>query len=114
MTVRSFRYLLNKVYGVHRRGNCSPDWLIRFAIRNELHGPGKLAGYRFMTQVLRKKYHLRVSRDQVMMLLRHLDPQGCASRKRRRLSRRIYRCPGANGTWHLDGYDKNETIWLLH
>ncbi|CAH3036649.1 unnamed protein product, partial [Pocillopora meandrina] len=22
------------------------------------------------------------------------------------LSRHIYRCPGINGTWHLDGYDK--------
>ena len=63
MTVRSLRYVLNKVDGVYRRGNASPDWLIRHAIRRELNGPGKLAGYRFMTKVLRQKYHLRVSRD---------------------------------------------------
>ena len=97
MTIRSLRYLLNKVYGAHRRGNCSPDWLIRFAIR-------------FMMQVLQKKYDLRASRDQVMMLSRHIDPKGCASPKRRRLSWYIYRCPGANGTWHLDGYDKMKSF----
>lgn len=55
MTVRSLRYLLNKVYGVYRQGNASPYWLIRRAIRRELDGPGKFAGYRFMTQLLRKK-----------------------------------------------------------
>ncbi|CAH3142902.1 unnamed protein product, partial [Porites lobata] len=44
-----------------------------------------------MTQVLRQKY-LSVSRDQVMVLLRELDPEGCASHP--------------NGTWHIDGYDK--------
>ena len=106
MTVRSLRYLINKVYGVYRRGNGSPDWLVRHAIRRELNGPGKLAGYRFMTQILRQKYHLTVSRNQVMILLRDCDPEGSASRQRRRLSRRIYRCPGPNGTWHIDGYDK--------
>lgn len=105
MTVRSLRYLLNKVYGVRRRGNGSPEWLVRHAIIREINGPGKLAGYRFMTQVLRQKY-LSVSRDQVMVLLRELDPEGCASRQSRRLTRRIYRCPDPNGTWHIDGYDK--------
>ena len=54
MTVRSLRYLLNKVYGVRRRGNGSPEWLVRHAIIREINGPGKLAGYRFMTQVLRQ------------------------------------------------------------
>ena len=41
-----------------------------------------------------------------MILLRDCDPEGSASRQRRRLSRRIYRCPGPSGTWHIDGYDK--------
>lgn len=45
-----------------------------------------------------------------MMLSRHIDPKGCASPKRRRLSWYIYRCPGANGTWHLDGYDKMKSF----
>lgn len=96
MTVRSLRYLLNKVYGVRRRGSGSPGWLVHHAIIREINGPGKVAGYRFMTQVLRQKYHLRVSRDQVMVLLRELDPEGCASRQSRRLARRIYRCRGPN------------------
>ena len=58
-----------------------------------------------MTQILRQKYHLKVSRNQVMILLRNCDLEGSASRQRRRLSRRIYRCSGPNGTWHIDGYD---------
>ena len=36
-----------------------------------------------MTQVLRQKYHLEVSRNQVMILLRDCDPEGSASRQRR-------------------------------
>ena len=36
-----------------------------------------------MTTVLRQKYHLRVSRDQVMILLRECDPEvKCISSKK--------------------------------
>ncbi|XP_031573563.1 uncharacterized protein LOC116307446 [Actinia tenebrosa] len=63
-------------------------------------------GYRAMTRCLRTKYKLRVSRDAVMNILKEMDPSGVKERKRRKLRRRVYRCPGPNNTWHIDGYDK--------
>ncbi|KAH3719823.1 hypothetical protein DPMN_062707 [Dreissena polymorpha] len=35
-----------------------------------------------------------------------LDPQGIQHRRRRRLRRRQYSCPGPNFVWHIDSYDK--------
>lgn len=63
-------------------------------------------GYSAMTRCLRTRYNLRVSRDTVMRLLKEIDPVGVKQRRARRLRRRIYRCPGPNATWHIDGYDK--------
>ena len=38
--------------------------------------------------------------------MKSLDPAGVERRSGRKLQRRIYRCPGPNFTWHIDGYDK--------
>ena len=82
------------------------------AIREELRGPGQLFGYRTMWQVLRQKYHLKVKRDNVMNLLRELNPRGCERRARRRSIRRTYHSLGANYMWHADGYDELKPFWL--
>ncbi|KAK5619159.1 hypothetical protein CRENBAI_024064 [Crenichthys baileyi] len=65
-----------------------------------------------MWQVLKQKYHLRVKRDQVMNLLRGLNPQGCERRARRRFIRRTYHSMGPNYMWHVDGYDKLKPFGL--
>ena len=39
-------------------------------------------------------------------LLKDIDPEGTDSRRRHRLRRRIYRNPGPNYAWHIDGHDK--------
>ncbi|KAF3845993.1 hypothetical protein F7725_003071 [Dissostichus mawsoni] len=59
-----------------------------------------------MWQVLKQKYSLRVKRDDVMKLLRELNPRGCERRSRRRFTRRTYHSMGPNYMWHADGYDK--------
>ena len=41
-----------------------------------------------------------------MKLLREIDPDGIAMRRRRRLKRRVYESPGPDYCWHMDGYDK--------
>ncbi|XP_039623028.1 uncharacterized protein LOC120537856 [Polypterus senegalus] len=92
--------------GLYRRKEYSSTNAARNAIRLELRGPGQLFGYRTMWQVLRQKYNLRVKRDDVMVLLRELNPRGCERRARRRFIRRTYHSMGPNYMWHADGYDK--------
>ena len=106
ISLRQLKYLINVKYNLRRRRSQSTAHEIRRAVRYELNGPGCLMGYRAMTRCLRTRYNLRVSRDTVMRLLKEIDPAGVAQRRARRLQRRIYRCPGPNATWHIDGYDK--------
>ena len=47
-----------------------------------------------------------VKRDTVMEILRELDPEGVAARKKKSLKRRKYSVPGPDHLWHIDGYDK--------
>ena len=106
ISLRQLKYLINVKYNLRRRRSQSTAHEIRRALCYELNGPGCLLGYRAMTRCLRTRYNLRVSRDTVMRLLKEIDPAGVAQRRARRLQRRIYRCPGPNATWHIDGYDK--------
>ncbi|KAL6486342.1 hypothetical protein MHYP_G00057340 [Metynnis hypsauchen] len=95
-----------KEAGLYRRKEYSSTNAVRNAIRLELYGPGQLFGYRTMWQVLKQKYNLRVKRDDVMVLVRELNPRGCEMRARRRFVRRTYHSMGPNYIWHADGYDK--------
>ena len=42
----------------------------------------------------------------MQLILKDLDPEGTDSRRRHRLRRRIYRNPGPNCAWHINGHDK--------
>ena len=106
ITLRQIKYLINHKYHLRRRVPQSSRRDIERAINLELDGPGSLMGYRAMTRCLRTKYKLKVSRDTVMNILKERDPIGTKERKARKLRRRVYRCPGPNHTWHIDGYDK--------
>lgn len=59
-----------------------------------------------MAAILRKKHHLRVSRETTRRILSQLDPVAVAARSRHRLIRRTYVSRGPNYAWHVDGYDK--------
>ncbi|XP_048111462.1 uncharacterized protein LOC125302346 [Alosa alosa] len=59
-----------------------------------------------MWQTLRQKYSLTVRRDDVMALMRQVDPSGVQLRASQRFVRRVYSSLGPNYTWHVDGYDK--------
>ncbi|XP_066933340.1 uncharacterized protein [Clytia hemisphaerica] len=90
---------------LRRRGNNNQVAIVN-AIQSELRGDGCNLGYRSMHQKLILRHRLNTSREQVRLLLLHLDPEGVESRKRRRLRRRTYHCRGPNDVWHIDGYDK--------
>lgn len=74
-------------------------------IREELEGTGSTMGYRRMHKTLLNKGIL-CRREDVRQVLKYLDPEGVAARKRRRLQRRKYNSPGPNYVWHIDGHDK--------
>ena len=75
-------------------------------IRNEIMSSGQCVGYRSMWQRLVNDYQIKVKRNEVMRLMREIDPEGVASRKAHRLTRRRYNVKGPNFVWHIDGYDK--------
>ncbi|CAL9694886.1 unnamed protein product [Knipowitschia caucasica] len=59
-----------------------------------------------MWQTLKQKHSIVVRRDDVMRLMKSLDPAGTENRSRHRFVRRAYCSGGPNDTWHVDGYDK--------
>lgn len=84
----------------------SPIEEIIMAIINEINGCGLNLGYRAMHQRLRDKYNLNVKQKQVLRLQKIIDPIGVDERSKYRLKRRLYRVPGPNHLWHVDGYDR--------
>ena len=84
----------------------SPVELIIQAILYEHDISGSFLGYRQLTQRLRRKYNLNVTREIVMNYVHVIDPEGVDLRRRRRLKRRKYASPGPNFLWHVDGWDK--------
>lgn len=104
MCARTLRNILRK-NRLYRRKYYSDIVDVACFIMGELNGSGMMHGYRFM--------HLKciqqgfvVKRETVRQLLAILDPVGVAYRRAGRLRRRLYRNPGPNFLWHVDGYDK--------
>ena len=82
---------------------------VKDAVRAELDGPGKLLGYRAMTQKLRMQYHLKVPRHLVRDILADLDPDGVSSRKlQKRKIREKGNFTSKGPLWvvSVDGHDK--------
>ena len=92
-------------YGLSRKGMNVDEELVRRRMQQELDGPGCLYGYRAMWHTL-KLDGIFVPRSVVEQLLKEMDPEGCSSRRGRRLTRRNYVSTGPNYCWHIDGYDK--------
>lgn len=81
----------------------------REAVRKELEGPGKLLGYRAMTQKIRQKYKMKVPRDLVHNLMFDIDPVGLAARlpgAKKKKPKGHFITLGPNWTYSLDGHDK--------
>lgn len=93
ISVRTLKRRL-KEYGVNRRKN-TPNRVVRNIIKQELEGgPSSLLGYRNWWHKLKKSYHLNISRDKVMQILKEIDPEATEERRARRLQRRSYNSRG--------------------
>ena len=107
VSIRTVKRIL-RGYNLRRaRGEESTIETVVHVMPQELENScGSFLGYRQLTQRLRRKYNLKVKRDNVMKYLRIIDREGVERRKRRRLKRRRYTSPGPNFIWHFDDWDK--------
>ena len=104
MSLRTLKRRLSE-YALTKKGNCSAR-RVRSIIHREIQGPSGQLGYRGMWHLLRSSYGISIPRDNVMTMLKELDPDGTEARKAHRLKRRQFISPGPNYSWHADGYDK--------
>ena len=95
-----------RYYNLSRRTNKLPMNRVIECIYNELSsGPNSCFGYRHMYQKLCSK-EAAVSRETVQVIIKSFDPTVVERRSGHKLRCKIYRFPGPNFTWHIDGYDK--------
>ena len=92
--------------GLKRKGRVPIDMSIRRLIETEVHNSSGIKGYRSIWHKLRVNYGIVTNRDEVMKVLKEINPEQSKDRKARKLKRRIYSSPGPNHVWHADGYDK--------
>jgi hypothetical protein len=106
--VRTIKRILKRLNlkRASKRNHSSVESIIRAILRELDSSSGSFLGYRQLTQRLRRKYNLNVTRDIVMTYIRVIDPVGVDQRRSRRLRRRKYTNPGPNFLWHIDGWDK--------
>lgn len=104
----SFRHLKRCIrqLGLRRRTSESDLCNIIRYMLHEMSGSGKCIGYKTMWKRLKLLYGLHVKRSTVLRLMWIIDKDGMERRKKRRLLRRQYSCPGPNFVWHIDGNDK--------
>ena len=104
ISMRTLKRHLRKM-GLYRRKFKSDIMEVIEYVLDELKGPGKMHGYKWMhTKCIGRGFV--VTQDTVRQLLSILDAEGVATRKARRLRRRMYANPGPDAVWHMDGYDK--------
>ena len=89
-----------------RRLQYSPDEQVVAHMLGEMEFSGQCVGYRSMWQRLVVNHNLKIPRDEVLTIMRLVDPVGIEMRKAHRLKRRQYYARGPNFIWHVDGHDK--------
>ena len=104
LSLRTLHRFLRKKNLFRKRNQTTLNEGIVF-IGEELKGSGSCIGYRAMHQRC-VKAGLRINRSTCAVIMKAIDPEGVAARKRRSLKRRLYYSKGTNWVWHLDGYDK--------
>lgn len=75
-------------------------------LRSTQSTPACQFGYRSMQSYLIKEHGKIVAQKTIAKKQRELNPKAVASRKRRKLSRRMYINDGPNDVWHIDQHDK--------
>ena len=101
-----------KKYNLQRRGVTDKEEFndtfckVQRRMTELVNGPWSSVGYRTIWHILEMEGLYRIPRVIVQDLLREMDPDGTALRRKHRLKRRAYQNSGPNYAWHIDGYDK--------
>ena len=90
-------------YSLRRKQIAFNENIVRGIIEREMQGPRSIKGYKSMYQTLRQSYGVHVPRDNVMHILKEIDPSGTGEWKWKKLK---YFSTGPNATWYMDGFDK--------
>ena len=98
-------YRILRKHGLYRKSNQSSFQLVIQFIAAQLTSSGSCIGYRQMRQRCVMN-GFRINKNNVLTIMRELDPEGIELRKRNCLRRRKYYSCGPNWVWHIDGYDK--------
>ncbi len=110
--VRQLKRILRS-NNMHRRfQNQVPLRQVEDIIMQEIQSSGQCFGYRAMWRRLVRDHGLRVKRNDVLNMMKVIDPEGVQLRKAHRLKRRVYSEKGPNYVWHMDGYDKLKPFGL--
>ena len=112
ISIRHLKRIL-KTNNLRRRNDVkTPLKDVEDLIRKEIKLSGQCIGYRSMWRRLIHDYKIQVKRNDVMRLIREVDPEGVSLRKAHKLKRRRYCVRGPNYVWHVDGYDKLKPFGL--
>ena len=104
VSIRTLKLWLKKL-GLKRRRNPRPEIAVRCIIESEIKITNSIKGYRSIWHKL-KVNGIQVNRDDVMNIIKDINPEQSRNRRARKLERRIYTSRGPNALWHADGYDK--------
>ena len=108
LCIRTIKRILKRLNlkRASKRNQSPLESIVRAIVQEIVNSSGSFLGYRQLTQRLRRKYKLNVTRDLIMRYVRVIDPEGVNNRRKRRLKRRKYTNLGPNFLWHIDGWDK--------
>ena len=94
-----------KKLGLKSRGNPRPDIAVRRLIESEIKTTNDIEGYRSIWYKL-KINCIQVNRNDVMNIIKDINPEQSGNHRAQKLERRIYTSLGPNAVWHAEGYDK--------
>ena len=108
LCIRTIKRILKRLSlkRASKRNQSPLESIVRAILQEIDSSSGSFLGYRQLTQRLRRKYKLNVTRDTIMNYIRIIDPEGVDNRRKRRLKRRKYTNPGPNFLSLIDGWDK--------
>ena len=118
ISIRTLKRWLKEL-GLKRRGNPPPDMAVRRIIQSEIESTSGIKGYRNIWHKL-KINGISVNRDDVMNIVKEINPEQSKDRRARKLERRIYTSPGPNAVCNQrienlwSHYKRTYTTWIIN
>ena len=95
ISVRTLKRWLSEM-GLKRKVKPPIDDSVCHIIKSEIRNTSEIKGYRSIWQKLRVSYGIAANRDEVVKIVKDINPEQSQNRRARKLHRRIYTSPGPN------------------